>query len=206
MLLIDDYKVAYLHINKTGGTSIKQHLVDITHPAHAIQMGPTHGPLASKVRLLGERFYDYTILTSIRNPYARLLSIYLFRRRRFKDGEEAPAMKAAHGLPFKRWFVETIKHSTRLTDLSISDSILIEGMLPDNVYLVAVESLTKDIDRFVKDVMEIGTDKQVPHVNRTDLIKGHHKKYYDSEMAQLVHEWDKWVIDNYYPWSVDNYF
>jgi len=60
--------------------------------------------------------------------------------------------------------------------------------------------------RFVRDVLGIDSDKKVPHDNKTNLIRGHHKKYYDEEMADLVYKWDQWVIDNYYPWSVDKFF
>jgi hypothetical protein len=206
MLMIDDYKVAYLHINKTAGTSIKEYLIELTKPSHYVQIGATHSPLESTARYMGKRFNDYTILTSVRNPFARLLSIYLYRRRRYKNGERSETTAQAHKLPFKKWFTNVVAKSSRFTDLSISSSILIDGQQPDNVYIITLESLNKDMAKFVKDVMGIDTKKKVPHVNRTDLIKGHYKKYYDKEMIDLVYEWDQWVIDNYYPWAVDKFF
>ena len=202
MLIIDDFRVAFLHVYKTAGTSIKNHLRDLTKPSRAKEMGAVHGPLESKVRLLGERFNEYTILTSVRNPFSRLLSIYLYRRRRFKDGERTKPTELAHKLPFKKWFTDVILHSRRYNDMSISDSILMDGKLPSNVYIVAMESLDRDMDRFIRGIMEIDTYKKVPHDNKTDLIKGHHDKYYDKEMIDLVYKWDQWVVDNYYPWSI----
>ena len=159
MIVIDKYKAAYLHINKTAGTSIKAHLTDLAGQKNVRQMGPTHGPLAANERLLGNRFNEYNILVSIRNPFARLMSIYLFRRTRFAEGDESPATQAAYDLPLKQWFLDVVRKSQRLTDLSITDSVLVDGELLDNICVVAVETLNKDFSKFCEDVLKIKTNK-----------------------------------------------
>ena len=202
MLIIDKYKMAYLHINKTAGTSIKAHLTDLAGPKNVRQMGPTHGPLSANLRILGNRFYDYNILVSIRNPFARLMSIYLFRRTRFEEGDQSPATQAAYNRPLKQWFTDVVKKSQRLTDLSITDSILVDGELPPNVNIIAMETLNKDFDRFRDDVLKIRTNKRMPHLNKTNYGREYYTKYFDNELTQAVYEWDKWVIDEYYPWII----
>ena len=206
MVIIDKFELAYLHINKTAGTSIKQFLTDLAgSPSELKQMGPTHGPLAPTLRFMGQRFYDYRILVSIRNPRARLLSIYLFRKTRYENGDQTPPTEAAYKLPFKKWFMEVVKDSDRLTDLSITDSVLVGGDLPPNVHIVAVETLDKDIRKFCKDILKIRHNVKMPHLNKTNFAKDFYTKYFDKELNRAVYEWDQWVIDEYYPWLIDNF-
>jgi hypothetical protein len=205
MIIIDKFELAYLHINKTAGTSIRKFLEDLAGPSQMKQMGPTHGPLAPNLRFMGQRFYDYKILVSIRNPRARLISIYLFRKTRYEEGDQTPPTIAAHELPFKQWFLEVVRDSDRLTDLSITDSVLVGGDLPKNVHIVAVETLEKDLLRFCRDILEVKTNIQVPHLNKTNFVRDHYTKYFDKELTKAVYEWDQWVIDEYYPWFMDNF-
>jgi hypothetical protein len=202
LLVIDKYKVAYLHINKTAGTSIKAHLTDVVGPKNVRQMGPTHGPLSANTRILGNRFNNYTILVSIRNPFARLMSIYLFRRTRFEEGDRTSVTQAAYNKPLKQWFTDVVRKSQRLTDLSITDSILVGGELLPNVSIIAMETLNKDFDRFRDDVLKIRTNKRMPHLNKTNYGWEYYTKYFDDELIQAVYEWDEWVIDEYYPWII----
>ena len=203
MIIIDKFELAYLHINKTAGTSIKQFLEDLSGPGQMKQMGPTHGPLAPTLRFMGQRFYDYRILVSIRNPRSRLMSIYLYRKTRFKNGEDGPATRAAYELPFKQWFLEVVRDSNRLTDLSITDSVLVGGDLPKNVHIVAVETLEKDLTRFCRDILGIKTNIQIPHLNKTVFDRDIYTKYFDDELNEAVYKWDEWLIDEYYPWFFD---
>ena len=206
MFIIDKHKLAYLHINKTAGTSIKKFLTDFAGgPQFVREMGPTHGPLAPNIRFLGPRFTKYDILVSIRNPFSRLISIYLFRRTRYEAGDQSPTTKIAHDLTLKEWFLEVVKDSNRLTDLSITDSVLVGGELPENVHIVAVETLRKDMNKFCKDVLKIKDPVTIPHLNRTNFLRDHYIKYFDDELRHAVYEWDQWVMDEYYPWDVASY-
>ena len=205
MVIIDRLELAYLHINKTAGTSIKKFLEDLAGPGQMRQMGPTHGPLAPTIRFMGQRFYDYKILVSIRNPRARLVSIYLFRKTRYEQGDVSPATEAAHKYPFKQWFLKVARHSDRLTDLSITDSVLVDGELPKNVHVVAVETLNQDLYRFCRDELGIKTNVEIPHLNKTDFAKNHYTKFFNKNLNKAVYEWDQWVIDEYYPWLLDDF-
>jgi len=202
MIVIDKHKVAYLHINKTAGTSIKQYLTDLVGKGNVKRMGPTHGPLSSCPRVLGNRFNEYTILVSIRNPLARLMSIYLFRRTRFAEGDKSRTTKAAYDKPLKQWFMDVVRKSQRLTDLSITDSVLLDGELPANVQIIAAETINRDMSRFCADVLGIETNKRLPHLNKTNYGREYYTKYFDDELTQAVYEWDQWVIDEYYPWII----
>lgn len=199
MLVLDEFKVAYLHINKTAGTSLRAYLTDLAG-GKVNQMGPTHGPLSAYERLLGGRFTDYKILVSIRNPLARLYSIYLFRKSRYLSGDISTTTEAAFLYTIKNWFTKVMRPSQRPTDFSISNSVLIDGVLPPNVHIVAVETLGKDMNRFCREFMGIKNPRKLPFLNKTNYGKDHYTKYYDDHFKELVYNWDKWIIDNYYAW------
>jgi len=202
LLVIDKYKLAYLHINKTAGTSIRSHLTALAGAQDVKQMGPTHGPLAPNIRFMGRRFYDYKILVSIRNPFARVVSIYLFRRTRYEQGDVSPTTTAAYELPLKQWFLEVIIDSQRLTDLSITDSLLVGGELLENVYTVSVETIERDMSTFFRDELGVSTAQRFPHLNKTKFARDHYTKYLDDELLQAIYEWDQWTIDEFYPWAI----
>jgi hypothetical protein len=198
MLILDKHRVAYLHINKTAGTTLRDYLSRVAGPGN--QMGPTHGPLEANQRLLGPRFNDYTVLVSIRNPMARLFSMYLFRKSRYLSGEVIPPTEAAYKLKIKDWFFKIILNSKRLTDLSISDSILVDGEFMPNTYVVAVETLGKDMNKFCRERLGIPNPEPLPYLNKTNYGKEHYTKHFDDHFKEAVYKWDRWVIDNYYPW------
>ena len=200
MIIIDKFKMAYLHINKTAGTSIRGYFQEHAGPENVKQMGPTHGPLAPNIRFMGNRFHDYDILTSIRNPMARVVSMYAFRRKRWSEGDKSKTTKAAARMSIKKWFAEDVSVSDRLTDLSITDSILVNGELPPNVHTVAVETLQNDMFKFCRNVLKWHKIKPVPHLNKTQFALQHYNRWMDDELKQMIYEWDQWVIDEYYPW------
>lgn len=202
MVVIDKFKVAYLHINKTGGTSITGYLTELAGEKNVKQMGPTHGPLAPNLRFLGNRFNDYNILISIRNPFARVISIYLFRKTRYQDGDISETTRKAYEMPLAEWFMEIIKDSDRLTDLSITESMLVNGELPDNVHVIALETINKDMYNFCKNILKLKKFKDVPHLNKTNFYKNHYTKWLTEELRESIYEWDQWVIDEYYPWAM----
>ncbi len=202
MLVIDKYKMAYLHINKTAGISIRSYLTTLAGAQNVKQMGPTHGLLSSSIRFMGSRFYNYKILVSIRNPFARVVSIYLFRSTRYEQGDVSPTTTAAYEMPFKQWFMEVIVDSQRLTDLSITDSLLINGKLPENVYIVSVETIDRDLNIFCRDVLGLNITQRLLHLNKTKFARDHYTKYIDDELLQAIYEWDQWIIDEFYPWAI----
>ena len=200
MIIIDKFRLAYLHINKTAGTSIKGYFEDHAGPENIKQMGATHGPLAPTIRIMGNRFHDYNILTSIRNPFARVVSMYAFRRKRYSEGDCTKTTEAAARLGIKKWFSEVVVNSDRFTDLSITDSILVGGELLPNVHIIAVETIQQDMYHFCTKVLGWKKPKQVPHLNKTQFALRHYNEWVDDELKEMIYEWDQWVIDEYYPW------
>lgn len=202
MILIDKYRLAYFHINKTAGTSIKGYFQEYVGKENIKQMGPTHGPLVGNMRFLGDRINDYNILVSIRNPLARVVSMYAFRKKRWEEGDISKTTEAAAKMDIKTWFNKVIVPSNRLTDLSITDSMLVGGNLLPNVYTVAVETIQKDMFHFCKDILGWNKIKPIPHLNKTEFALRHYNEWVDDELKQAIYEWDQWVMDTYYPWAI----
>lgn len=69
-------KAAFIHINRTGGTSIKT-AMDIM-PGHGV-LEPAHETLDEMMNRLGPVFYERMAFSVIRNPWDRLVSQYWHR-------------------------------------------------------------------------------------------------------------------------------
>lgn len=83
---INDRNVLFIHIPKTGGTSIESWLSGLgTMRLHSIGMPPAvrctpqHFRLRDIDQLLGDGFFDYQFMI-VRNPYDRIASEYRMQR------------------------------------------------------------------------------------------------------------------------------
>lgn len=75
MLLIEDYKLLFIHIQKTGGISVR-HLLT-TNTNYYIEIGGTHDPIRFNLEKLEKANYiHYYKFAFVRNPYDRLVSWY----------------------------------------------------------------------------------------------------------------------------------
>jgi len=59
--------------------------------------------------------------------------------------------------------------------------------------------------RFCRDELGIKTNVEIPHLNKTDFAKNHYTKFFNKNLNKAVYEWDQWVIDEYYPWLLDDF-
>lgn len=73
MYVSDDYRTAFVHIPKTGGTAFKDFVL---RGLNCRRVGPKHGSVSD----LPDECSDYFIFSFVRNPYRRLASMYRFRR------------------------------------------------------------------------------------------------------------------------------
>ncbi|HET6345537.1 MAG TPA: sulfotransferase family 2 domain-containing protein, partial [Myxococcota bacterium] len=74
MLIIDDPRVLFIHIQKTGGTSVTARLRD-RYPTVAT-LSKKHSTFADATAALGDEVGSYRVVTFVRNPWERLVSWY----------------------------------------------------------------------------------------------------------------------------------
>jgi len=209
MLLFNDYGLAFLHINKTGGTSVKNVLkehfgkngfVRIGYPRHN-ELPVLHEPIDYKMRMMGTAFNKWAVTTTIRNPYARFVSLYAFRQKQYhlgKIGGGGPDATAhAVGNDFKPWLRDIIFGDEKWRTVNFTlTRFLNDGRPPSNLVVFRIEEIGKILPPFLEEKFGIHINS-VPHDNKTE-----HKPfmdYYDSELRHFIYQQEKYIIDKYYP-------
>ena len=165
-MISDKHKCIFIHINKTGGTSISQALG-----------GGRGGKHASAMRLrkrFPEKFEDYFKFTFVRNPWDKLLSQYFFR---VKDKVRLRALGRSE-VSFKEFVKKPFPgpHWGQLDILSDKNGTILVD------FIGRFENLQDDFN-VVCDMLE-KPPKKLPHVFGTQ-----HKpywEYYDEESRMFI--------------------
>ena len=189
----------FYHMYKCGGTSVKKLLFRLNKDAEMLtgkkQQGETFGKGHEPLSLYKNKvdYNNYRLYANIRNPYARIVSMYEFVSQmkraniRYKD------------LTFKRFFYEWFlneKQNKRYPEFSSQqDSLFVEGKLPETLFTIKLE----DVDRFWPRIIKkhFNFDMQfMPRFNTT----AHQKdtmEYFDADMIKEVKKKEAWAIDQY---------
>ncbi len=180
------YKFIFVHINKTGGTSIASILRKISKnwaaKVEPWMIGKHH--LIEKYCEYADKkhgFENYFKFTIVRNPWDRLLSNYFFRKYNFND-------EFIQDMSFKEWVV-----NSKTGDYSFENCLSKRKQL-DWIIDMNEEILVDFIGRFENLQQDFNTicDKigiprqQLPHKNSTK--HKHYTEYYDEETKQIIAE------------------
>ncbi len=165
--------IVYIHINKTGGTSIARAL-GITYKTHlTVQQAQQRIP-----RRLWDRAYKLAI---VRNPWDKVVSHYEFRvrtnqtqlaRHRVSFGDW---VRLAYGEQKQPWYDNPKMFQSQTEWLSSRDGVLAMD------YVGRFESLQESFDTVMG---ELGIAAELPHLNRT--VRRDYRDYYDAESQAIV--------------------
>lgn len=154
---INNKKIIYIHINKTGGTSISK----------AIGMRRKIHRSAKKIKkiILPNEWKKSLIFTVVRNPYDRAYSQYFFEK---KYGEFDSQIK------FDEWVKKNFKNKNSRKKLfrnpymykTQTAWVSVDNKLVLNEYL-KFENLKNDLDRFKKK-WSLDDISQLTHENKTN--------------------------------------
>lgn len=168
----DEYEFIFIHINKTGGSSIEKVFdYDGIKHEHASQ-------LAARVGEKWDRYFKFAI---IRNPWDRLVSEYFFR---VNKGS------VSQGVGFCEW-VQIMHSKHKATTYAAGPQ---SKWIRDMDFVGRFETLQESFD-YVCEMVGYPKTK-LPHVNSTR--HKHYSTYYDDETRKLVEEWHRPDLDNYY--------
>ena len=168
----------YIHINKTGGTSI----------ANAIGL-PKKRHLTSQevIEIVGREEFDKAfVFTSVRNPWSKVVSHYKYRVKiNHTEMKEKP-------IPFEDWVKQTYgpDKNSFYYDIPKMFQPQIEWLKDreGNVVVECVlkfESLNRHFDAISS---KLGiANHALPHLNAT--VKVDYRKFYSDETAQIVQDW-----------------
>jgi chondroitin 4-sulfotransferase 11 len=175
MLQVQDTKFIYIRVTKTGSTSLKYCLPNITWDLTGWEGDPNHVPLWFFEKNLSKDVYDSHFKFSfVRNPWDRLVSSYIYTKKWYR--QNAPAkFDDARLYDFKSWIL-TINSNHKY------------GMQYDFVngcdFIGRFENFQEDFN-IVCD--KIGIPKQeLPHKNK--IKHKHYTEHYDDETKQIVAE------------------
>lgn len=189
MIFSENKKFIFIHIPKTGGTSVKTALKRVSLKENVVPL--KYKTTSSQIRkhdvairvrdILNEKIWkSYYKFAFVRNPFDWVVSLYHYIKKDKKD----PRYQIANKLNFKdfmRWFdkASSEKYPARLGQKSYITNK--KGKIIVN-FVGKLENFTEDFSKVCKSLNIKNT--YLPRVNITNHKK--YTKYYDSDTISLV--------------------
>lgn len=168
-------KWAYIHIPKTGGSSLSQILLSVPNTEELV----LHGTLNQLTDV-----EDYFIFSFVRNPFTRLASWYEHRKRDGKSQSFSHFIKTIDPLDFLFFSQEYYLYHGQTPNKKIS-------------YIAKYESFDTDVNFILNNIGV--SNYTIPHINRNTMWEQHpnlntyklYKQYYNEEWMK------EWVREKY---------
>ena len=198
MLYWKKLNISFFHIPRTGGVSCWIFFKLLFGPGTIIKTEylKFHEPLYKKKQLLTTDVFDsINVINNVRNPFEYLRSLYTYfkqtipeyRMKLFYKKEIVDLLLSLDFYDFIYWYVEN--------GLSFKDYLFIDERLPDNLYIVKLETFSKDMIS-ISDQLNFKLDNEFGEYNKSDRIK--YVCHYTPDMLDKVYKKFNWVFDNYY--------
>lgn len=184
-MIIKDKKIIFLHIPKTGGTSIMKSL-----RPHGLE-GSGHMQLSrifQKYNINSKNRNDYLVFTVSRNPWDLVVSNFAYIKMKksywhSSDGStkygEHPDYNTVKNMNFKEFVYALKDKKIKSTYNTLPQSYWIDRKVD---YIIRFENMSKDFETLCKKV-------GLPNIELLHLNKSKHqdyKKYYDKELISIV--------------------
>ena len=190
MIVNHEHKFVFLHIPKTGGTSIATAL---SSRDRAQKVGRTKHHVVPELMPEG-----YFVFTFVRNPWDRMLSYYLFRHSEPRTGHRKTIHPDERRIGFSDWLKRLDEFSAweninPAFHIAVSPQRNTVGDLPD--FTGRFESMQADLEKVCT---RLGIDGvELTNVNKTSTKKKHYASYFDDESVELIEKRFKPDIDHY---------
>jgi hypothetical protein len=207
----------FLHVPKTGGSSVAEYLFEVLprpiwcvceYPAACDRGGVTylegrkHSTLAEAGTLLRQRGLDLNqmrvILAVVRNPYEAAVSEYSY----FRRPDVFPSMRGqihelAVVLPFPEYVFRVICGPGHFITARLAQYYTIGGQVPANLCIVRFEDLADGVRAALSEI-GVESDASLPWLNASP--HDDYLSYYDSAAEEAIYQRCRWVFDQgYYP-------
>ena len=198
--LSDKHKFLFVHIPKTGGTSIKRALIDYANNnlmkfdgevvTDICRRYKPHGILHKDAVTL---YKDYFKFTFVRNPWARHASLYKWIKKRKANPLISKFTFSEYVKSITGGELLKIKHYTTKSQLSFIhkkkkkkiESYYSKGgedkVLVDKVF--KYENILEDFET-IKNILKLDSDLTLPHYK--DAGKYDYREMYNSETIELI--------------------
>lgn len=177
-MINDKHKFIFIHIPKTGGTSIEQAF-------NQNRVRQKHRTMTQYENMLHANIDQYFLFSVIRNPWDRMVSYWNWRQGKYSAPIDGKMNIFSEWL---RYIISIDLNRESRNDFKMAISPQFTSLKNKNnkiiVDLIRFENLQNDFDTVCE---KIGIpQQQLPHYNKTN--HKHYTEYYDEETNQIVAE------------------
>ncbi len=197
MYYFPKHKIGFFHIPKTGGTAFGKFMIDVMRERgdreQEITLNRWHEPLSAKRRVLGEDLFNQSVfLTTVRNPYAVVVSLYFWCMKKFKeqhaDLKDYPEYAVVASMSFSEFV-----HWHLQNELPIEDFFVENEEVPPNLRILRLENLDAEADAILNGELALGVDVTVPVANASP--HGPVMSYLENDHIRLINQHYAWSFD-----------
>ena len=184
-MIFHENKCIFMHINKTGGTSIETTLQGFKpHPFHPEK----HMDSKSMIELYGkEKWQKYFTFTFVRNPWDRMLSLFLWRKKVKFISKDLKFKNFIMDWDYWRVYKRIRYENSKRILTSAPQSDWFNGELEFD-FVGKFENIQNDFDK----ICEYINFKKVKLPHRYKTEHDHYSLYYDKDMKNEVERfWGK---------------
>jgi tetratricopeptide (TPR) repeat protein len=202
-------RLLFLHVPKTGGSSVVQYLLETLPrpvyyslpPDHEADVPPgvirfhgiAHETLGEARLVLAERsrrLEDVPVVVAcVRNPYELEVSRFAYLRRDLNSYNHGLQQAVALLGDFELFAMCSRVHGGR----PLESYFVLDGVVPPNLRIIKLESIERDLARCLAEA-GVGTGAaKIPHHNRS--AHDPFPSYYTPAAEQAVYEKYKWIFD-----------
>ena len=182
-MIINKYKVIFIHIPKNAGTSIETYFDKEPH-VKGFQIARKHDNIEIIKNNFPEKYKTYKKFTIIRNPYDRMVSWYFFLKyelsnmwRNYFDLENEDVF-GWRFLSFKEFLKNPEK--VNLEMIIKMKQLMARAGISKTVEIIKFENLNKELSEFFEKEINL------PIINKSK--HEHFLKYYDKDSLDVVYE------------------
>jgi hypothetical protein len=203
-IILEDYKLIYLNLPKTGCSSVKKSLLDKlkneeVHLQNELDIHSLFGNM-SHFGKLPAKYKDYYMFTFVRNPFTRVVSGYL---NKFRDFERIKK----HGFLYQGYmgdiftldmeFDEYVRNMVKIPHAfaekhfrPLYHSVSVNATKPVD-YIGKFQTMAEDF-KFIQEKFEL---PPLPHLNKSNSYD--YRTYYTPELVELVYQYYKQDIEQF---------
>lgn len=198
------HKVIFIHIPKCAGRSISE----------AFGQPFDHYTASYYQTKHPDNWNEYTVFTTVRNPYQRLVSMYHYLKNEPFHAIH-PITNRGNMLPFKHWVLQNMASFTKEFDYASNEGnretdgergsafwfssqtrrLHFDTQLScKNIHILRYENGTGAVENFIQHHM--GITVNIPHLNSSHSdSRYNYLRYYDDELLDVVNAFQPFATD-----------
>lgn len=203
-MISHQHKVIFIHIPKCAGRSISE----------AFNQPFDHYTASYYQTKHPDWWNEYTVFTTVRNPYQRLVSMYHYIKNEPFHANHA-ITNGGNMIPFKNWVLQNIASFTNEFDYASSEGAretdgekgsafwfssqtrrlaFYSQSFYKNIHILRYENGTSAVQNFIQN--HIGITLSIPHLNSSHSdSRENYLRYYDDELLNAVNTFQPFVTD-----------